>query len=51
MLHFKVIFALLCTAVLASATPLDDYVSKPDPAYKWVDTGQTIVPNASQTTA
>ena len=26
----------------ASATPLDDYVSKPDPNYGWTDTGHRI---------
>lgn len=42
---------LLSLVSIAWATPLDDYVNKPDPVYKWADTGQVVKPNASQTTA
>jgi hypothetical protein len=30
---------LVMLAIVASSTPLDDYVNKPDPAYKWSDIG------------
>ena len=32
----------LALAAVTAATPLDDYVSKPEAVYNYVDTGQTF---------
>ena len=39
---------VLCCAFLSAgtATPLDDYVSKPEPDFAWRDTGKTVWPLA-----
>ena len=37
-----IIVSLVIFLSLAHATPLDDYVNKPDPNFKWVDTGIKI---------
>jgi PhoPQ-activated pathogenicity-related protein len=42
---------LLALAATANATPLDDYVSKPDSNYKWHDTGARVTPLLSTATA
>ena len=44
---------MLCTllVVAAAATPLDDYVSKPEPVYAFFDTGATVKPTLSTSTA
>jgi PhoPQ-activated pathogenicity-related protein len=36
----KSLYVVLLTVALALATPLDDYVNKPDSNYAWVDTGK-----------
>ena len=38
----NVIGAALALAAVASSTPLDDYLNKPDSNYGWVDTGAVI---------
>ena len=37
-----VVGAVLALAVVASSTPLDDYLNKPDSNYGWADTGVVI---------
>lgn len=34
--------ALLAVAAVAAATPLDDYCNKPDPTYRYEDTGARL---------
>jgi hypothetical protein len=47
----RVVVAGLFIVTAVQSTPLDDYVSKPNPEFKWEDTGQVIKPNVSDTTA
>jgi hypothetical protein len=42
MSKWSVACVVLALAALVVATPLDDYVNKPDPNYSWSDTGVVV---------